>query len=63
MSLYMVKEQHAQAVKEATSTILPVWLDAFNQVLSIDPAEDMNQVNWDSFVVRTQIFKVRTGLS
>ncbi len=31
--LYMVKDQHPQAVKEATSLVLPVWLDAF-KVLS-----------------------------
>ncbi|KAL4070440.1 armadillo-type protein [Scleroderma citrinum] len=40
-ALYMVKDQHPQAVKEATSSILPVWLDAFRVLLNLDPALDI----------------------
>ncbi|KAI5998077.1 armadillo-type protein [Pisolithus albus] len=57
-ALYMVKGQHPEAVKEATSTILPVWLDAFRVLLNLDPALDLsNQENWDGLSVRIQIFK------
>ncbi|KAI6120877.1 armadillo-type protein [Pisolithus croceorrhizus] len=57
-ALYMVKGQHPEAVKEATSTILPVWLDAFRVLLNLDPAQDLsNQENWDGLSVRIQIFK------
>lgn len=55
----MVKDQHPQAVKEATSSILPVWLDAFRVLLNLDPIQDIsNQQNWDGLAVRIQIFKV-----
>jgi len=55
----MVKDQHPQAVKEATSSILPVWLDAFRVLLNLDPLQDIaNQQNWDGLAVRIQIFKV-----
>ncbi|KAI6154075.1 ARM repeat-containing protein [Pisolithus tinctorius] len=57
-ALYMVKGQHPEAVKEATSTILPVWLDAFRVLLNLDPAQDLsNQENWDGLSVRIQVFK------
>lgn len=55
----MVKDQHPQAVKEATATILPVWLEAFKVLLNIDPLKDVsNQDNWDGLAVRIQIFRV-----
>ncbi|KAG1747560.1 armadillo-type protein, partial [Suillus lakei] len=57
-ALYMVKDQHPQAVKEAIATILPVWLEAFKVLLNLDPLKDVsNQDNWDGLAVRIQIFK------
>jgi importin-9 len=57
----MVKDQHPQATKEATASVLPVWLDAFRVLLNIDPQQDVaNSDNWDGLAVRIQIFKVRT---
>lgn len=55
----MVKDQHPQAVKEAITSILPVWLEAFRTLLSIDPVQDVSNVaTWDGLAVRIQIFKV-----
>ncbi|KAF7302737.1 ARM repeat-containing protein [Mycena chlorophos] len=57
-SLYMVKGQHPQAVKEAIATILPIWLEAFKVLLSTDPQQDIvNRPNWDGLAVRIQVFK------
>jgi len=57
-ALYMVKEQHPQAVKEATENILPVWLDTFKEVLGHPITDPLNQPTWDGLTVRIQIFKV-----
>lgn len=55
----MVKEQHPQSVKEASGTILPVWLDAFKVLLSIPPQQDVESAeNWDRLAIRMEIFKV-----
>jgi importin-9 len=55
----MVKDQHPQATKEATASVLPVWLEAFQVLLNIDPQQDVaNPNNWDGLAVRIQIFKV-----
>lgn len=55
----MVKDQHPQAVKEATEGVLPIWLEAFKVLLNIDPASDVsNGKTWDGLAVRIQIFKV-----
>jgi hypothetical protein len=55
----MVKEQHPQAVKEATATVLPVWLEAFKVLLEIDPSNDVREgQNWDGLIVRREIFRV-----
>ena len=55
----MVKDQHPQAVKEATASVLPVWLEAFKVLLNIDPLQDVaDPSNWDGLTVRIQIFKV-----
>lgn len=55
----MVKDQHPQAVKEATESVLPIWLEAFRVLLKIDPVSDVsNGKNWDGLAVRIQIFKV-----
>lgn len=56
----MVKDQHPQAVKEATASVLPVWLEAFKVLLNIDPQQDVrNTDNWDGLTIRIQVFKVR----
>ncbi|EGO18981.1 hypothetical protein SERLADRAFT_418638 [Serpula lacrymans var. lacrymans S7.9] len=56
-ALYMVKEQYPQATKEATASILPVWLDAFKVLLNLDPSIDVNADKWDGLAIRIQIFK------
>jgi importin-9 len=56
--LYMVKEQHPKAVKEAIDAVLPQWINAFKILLDRDPAEDMvSESNWDALLVRMQVFK------
>lgn len=56
----MVKDQHMQAVTEATASVLPVWLEAFKVLLNIDPQQDVtNNDNWDGLVIRIQVFRVR----
>ncbi|KAK7464422.1 hypothetical protein VKT23_006589 [Stygiomarasmius scandens] len=57
ISLFMVKDQHPQAVKEAIASVLPVWLEAFKVLLNIDPRQDVQGTNWDGIAVRIQIFK------
>lgn len=55
----MVKDQHPQAVKEAIASVLPVWLEAFKVLLTIDPSQDVaNSSNWDGLTIRIQLFKV-----
>jgi hypothetical protein len=55
----MVKDQHPQAVKEAISSVLPVWLEAFQVLLNIDPQQDVsNPANWDGMAIRIQVFRV-----
>ncbi|KAI9459661.1 ARM repeat-containing protein [Lactarius psammicola] len=56
-ALYMVKDQHPQAVKEAAGNVLPAWLDAFNVLLNLDPQHDVSGENWDGLEIRVQIFK------
>ena len=56
----MVKDQHPKSVKEATTSILPVWLDAFKVLLNIDPKQEVeNTPNWDGLAIRIQVFKVK----
>ncbi len=57
-ALFMVKDQHPQAVKEVTAQVLPVWLEAFKILLNLDPLQDVASDNWDGLTVRLQIFKV-----
>lgn len=58
----MVKDQHPQAVKEATASVLPVWLEAFKVLLNIDPQQDVaSSENWDGLAIRIQVFKVFVG--
>jgi len=57
-TLFMVKNQHPQAVKEVASSIIPPWLDAFKFLLNIDPRQDVeNTQNWDGIALRIQIYK------
>ncbi|KAF5393539.1 hypothetical protein D9757_000551 [Collybiopsis confluens] len=58
ISLFMVKDQHPQAVKEAIASVLPVWLEAFKVLLNMDPRKDVaDGNNWEGLAVRIQIFK------
>ena len=59
----MVKDQLPQPVKEAAGNVLPVWLDAFNVLLNLDPQQDVSGEHWDGLEIRVQIFKVRTPVS
>ncbi|KAK2464757.1 hypothetical protein APHAL10511_003175 [Amanita phalloides] len=57
-ALFMVKDQHPQAVKEAVASVLPVWLDAFKVLLNMDlQREVQGGDNWDGLFIRIQIFK------
>ena len=58
----MVKKLHPQAVKEASASVLPVWLDAFKVLLQIDPRQDVAGDTWDGLAVRIQIFRVSEPL-
>ena len=55
----MVKDAHPEPVKEAASTVLPVWLDAFRVLLNMDPQKDIAGANWDGLAIRIQVVKVR----
>ncbi|KAG5638025.1 hypothetical protein H0H81_002226 [Sphagnurus paluster] len=46
-ALFMVKDQHPQATKEAVASVLPVWLEAFKVLLKVDPKQDVSNDNWD----------------
>ena len=55
----MVKDQFPDAVKEATNSVLPVWLDALKTLLNVNPLQDVeNTSNWDGLAIRIQVFKV-----
>jgi importin-9 len=55
----MVKDQHPQAVKEATASVLPIWLEAFKVLLDLDPRVDVRDGQaWDGLTVRREIYKV-----
>ncbi|KAI0726869.1 ARM repeat-containing protein [Fomitopsis betulina] len=57
-TLFMVKQEHPQAVKEAAQSILPSWLDAFKFLLNINPTQDIDGTpSWDGIALRIQIFK------
>ncbi|QRV94844.1 importin-9 [Ceratobasidium sp. AG-Ba] len=57
-ALYMVKEQHPSAVSEATTSVLPTWLNAFQVLLAIDPRSDVaNGNDWDGLAVRTEVYR------
>ncbi len=55
----MVKDQYPEASREASATVLPVWLDAFKTLLNVDSRSDVeNTPNWDGLAIRIQVFKV-----
>ena len=55
----MIKDEHPAAVKEASGTVLPEWIQAFKALLQIDPINDVaNEDNWDGLSIRVQIYKV-----
>lgn len=54
----MVKDQHPQAVKEASASVLPAWLDAFKVLLELDPAQDVATENWDALAIRVEVYRV-----
>ncbi|KAA1471630.1 ARM repeat-containing protein [Dentipellis sp. KUC8613] len=56
-ALYMVKDLHPQAVKEASASVLPVWLDAFKVLLDLDPRQDVSGPSWDGLAIRIQVFR------
>lgn len=58
-ALYMVKEMHPQAIKEATASVLSVWLEAFKVLVNIDPRQDISSPDkWDGLAIRIQVFRV-----
>lgn len=58
----MVKEEHPESVKDASTSVLPVWLDAFKVLLNLDPKSDIiDASNWDGLAVRIQVIKVRSS--
>lgn len=60
----MVKDQYPQPVKEATASVLPVWLEAFKVLLNIDPQEDVSSPQkWEGLAIRIQIFRVSVYLT
>lgn len=54
-TLYMVKESHPQAATYASTQVLPQWIQAFQHLLSVDPAATGR---WDSLYVINEIFQV-----
>lgn len=58
-ALFMVKDQHPQAVKETIASVLPVWLESFKVLLNLDLQREV-QGNWDGLSIRIQVFKVRS---
>jgi len=58
MTLFTVKDEFPDAVKAAVGEILPQWLGAFQQLLSVDVASDLgSDAGWDNIAVRTAIFQ------
>ena len=57
-ALFMVKDEHPKATKEAIASVIPVWLDAFRILLSLDPTNDVKTDHWDELTIRMEVFKV-----
>ena len=59
----MVKEQHPQAVKEATASVLPIWVEAFKVLLDLDPRGDVAEGrSWDALTVRREVYRVSNSI-
>lgn len=57
-ALNMVRKEYPDAVKEALTTVLPEWIQAFQVLLAQDPLADVtNASDWDPLAIRIQIFK------
>lgn len=57
-ALNMVRKEYPDAVKEALTTVLPEWIQAFQVLLAQDPLVDVASASdWDPLAVRIQIFK------
>jgi importin-9 len=57
-ALNTVRKEYPDAVKEALTTVLPEWIQAFQVLLAQDPLADVaNAPDWDPLAVRIQIFK------
>lgn len=61
MTLYTVKDEYPDAVKSAVSEILPLWLEAFRQILEVEVGQELQGENWDGLGVRIAVFNVRPG--
>jgi len=57
-ALNMVRKEYPDAVKEALTTVLPEWIQAFQVLLAQDPLADVaSATDWDPLAVRIQILK------
>ncbi|KAF9516008.1 hypothetical protein BS47DRAFT_1371853 [Hydnum rufescens UP504] len=57
-SVLMVGDQHPDAIQEATVSVLPQWLEAFEILLSSPPLADVqDSSNWNPLAIRMQIFR------
>ncbi|KAK4699259.1 importin-9, partial [Phenoliferia sp. Uapishka_3] len=57
MTLFTVREEHPEAVKIAIGEIMPQWLDAFRQLLEVDPLAELSSgQSWDGIAIRIAIF-------
>ena len=54
----MVREVHEEAVREVTASVLPIWLDTFKALLSVDPLTDVNAKYWDGVALKREVIKV-----
>jgi hypothetical protein len=58
-NLYMVKDQHPQATKEAVSSILPSWVTTFHHLLLDDPRSfTLQSGKWELWAIRLEIYRV-----
>lgn len=58
-TLEIVREEHPQAVTQALTEIVPVWLSAFQTLLAIDPTTELGS-DWDALLIRIEIFRTLT---
>ncbi|WRT69867.1 uncharacterized protein IL334_006858 [Kwoniella shivajii] len=54
--LETVKDEHPASVKSAMENLTPVWLNAFTQLLSSNPSEEVMK-NWEALSIRIEIFR------